>query len=235
MLACTAAATRPLVARRLVTRASAATAGTEQRTLKALNITRSTLIDSNGGRAVRNVDGDIYEVVYVAENDSVKVLCKSQQLEYATEVGKDNRISIVLESATPMAGGAPSFAQLQSLLKFQGPGPEAINGRLAMVSFLGIAAVEVATGQPILAQVATPAGAAAAAGLAVAVSAASLAPLLLGKVKPGDAFPTPNDSYPNRQLPYFWTALAETINGRVAMVALAALLVEELVRGVPAL
>lgn len=121
MLACTAAATRPLVARRLVTRASAATAGTEQRTLKALNITRSTLIDSNGGRAVRNVDGDIYEVVYVAENDSVKVLCKSQQLEYATE------------------------------------------------------------------------------------------------------------------LPYFWTALAETINGRVAMVALAALLVEELVRGVPAL
>lgn len=43
-----------------------------------------------------------------------QVLCKSQQLEYATEVGKDNRISIVLESATPMAGGAPSFAQLQA-------------------------------------------------------------------------------------------------------------------------
>lgn len=52
MLACTATAARPLVARRLVTRASAAAAGTEQRTLKALNITRSTLIDSNGGRAV---------------------------------------------------------------------------------------------------------------------------------------------------------------------------------------
>lgn len=43
-----------------------------------------------------------------------QVLCKSQQLEYATEVGKDNRISIVLESATPIAGGAPSFAQLQA-------------------------------------------------------------------------------------------------------------------------
>lgn len=53
MMACTAAAARPVVARRMVTRASAASAGTEQRTLKALNITRSTLIDSNGGRAVR--------------------------------------------------------------------------------------------------------------------------------------------------------------------------------------
>lgn len=97
----------------------------------------------------------------------------------------------------------------QSLLKFQGPGPEAINGRLAMVSFLGIAGVELATGQPILAQAATPAGAAAAAGLALAVSAASLVPLLLGRVKPQAAFPSPNDSFPDRQLPYFWTALAE--------------------------
>ena len=42
-----------------------------------------------------------------------------------------------------------------------------------------------------------------------------------------------NDSYASTQLPYFWTALAEIINGRVAMVGLAGLLVNELVRGAP--
>lgn len=70
MLACTAAATRPLVARRLVTRASAATAGTEQRTLKALNITRSTLIDSNGGRAVRST-GKLRVLPFPAQHHTV--------------------------------------------------------------------------------------------------------------------------------------------------------------------
>ena len=126
------------------------------------------------------------QVVYQQESGAIKVLCKSQQLEYATEVGagrgrhgragraqgwvggwaqkssarpnadqaapfvhcltgppvaralclrtvclptstqllpararcppqigKDSRIAIVLESAVPMAGGAPPFAQLQ--------------------------------------------------------------------------------------------------------------------------
>lgn len=60
-------------ARRLSVRASAAATSTAQpRTLKALNITRATLVDSNSGRAVRNVDGEIYEIVYSAETDSVK-------------------------------------------------------------------------------------------------------------------------------------------------------------------
>lgn len=45
--------------------------------------------------------------------------------------------------------------------------------------------------------------------------------------------PLQNDSYAATQLPYFWTALAEIINGRVAMIGLVGLLVTELVRGAP--
>ena len=41
------------------------------------------------------------------------MVCKSALKEYAAEVGKDSRISIILESATPIAGGPPSFPQLQ--------------------------------------------------------------------------------------------------------------------------
>ncbi len=40
-----------------------------------------------------------------------------------------------------------------------------------------------------------------------------------------------NDSYPTTQLPYFWTAAAEILNGRAAMIGLVGLLVNELVRG----
>jgi hypothetical protein len=34
-------------------------------------------------------------------------------MSYQTEVGKDTRISIILDSATPIAGGPPSFQELQ--------------------------------------------------------------------------------------------------------------------------
>jgi hypothetical protein len=77
-----------------------------------------------------------------------------------------------------------------------------------MLSFLGVAAVELATGRGFLEQAASPAGAASALALMAAVTAASLAPALLGKVPVDRAFPSVNDSYPNTQLPYVWTAVS---------------------------
>lgn len=132
-------------------------------------------------------DGEIYEIIYTAANDSITVVSKTSGMQYATEIGKDNRISIVLESAAPAAGatgGAPSFAQLQALLKATGPGPEAINGRLAMLAIVGVVATELITGRGLVEQLTRASTPAHAAGLGLAVMAASLAPLLLGKVAP---------------------------------------------------
>jgi hypothetical protein len=103
---------------------------------------------------------------------------------------------------------------LQPVLKFDGPGPEAINGRAAMLAFLGAAVVELATGRTLLEQAGSPAGLASAVALMAAVTAASLAPTLTGKVAPNRVFPSVNDSYTDSQMPLFWTALGETINGR---------------------
>ena len=104
----------------------------------------------------------------------------------------------------------------QAILKGDGPGPEAINGRLAMLALPLAAALEVAGSGTLVEQAGTPAGAAGAAALALAVAVASLAPALAGKVPAARVFPSVNDAYPTQQLPYFWTALAETINGRCA-------------------
>ena len=115
--------------------------------------------------ATRNIDGVVYTIV--SAGDKITVLDRVNRVEYDAVVGeKDNRIAIVLESARSLPG-PPSFTQLQSILKATSPGAEALNGRVAMVAFLGIAGVELATGQPLLAQLTTGAGAAAAAAVAV--------------------------------------------------------------------
>jgi hypothetical protein len=51
-------------------RAAAAKSSVTPPATKALNISKRTLTDS--GRAVRNVDGEIYEVIYDAATDSIK-------------------------------------------------------------------------------------------------------------------------------------------------------------------
>jgi hypothetical protein len=43
----------------------------------------------------------------------MQVVCKSELKEYEAEVGRDSRISIIMESAKPTSGGPPSFQQLQ--------------------------------------------------------------------------------------------------------------------------
>ena len=225
--------------RRLAVRAAAVKSSTKtpEIPMKALNITKANLINSQDGAAVRNVDGVIYSISYDAATDAVKVLDRSNQLEYDVSVGaKDNRISIILDSATPSAtpvNGAPTFQELQMILKGDGPGPEAINGRVAMAAFFGIAVVEKISGLTVIEQAATPVGATAAISLVLLTLVASIAPALTGKVPVSKVLPSTDDSFPDRPLPFLWTPLAEKINSRVAMLGLVALIGNELVRGVP--
>lgn len=208
-----------------------------KQTLKALNITKSSLIDAQGGRATRNIDGIIYTIQYDEPKDTITVIDRVNRTSYDVEVGqKDNRISLILESSRPISSNSsttsfviPSFEQLQSLLRGDGKGAELMNGRVAMAALLGVIAVEAATGQSFVTQISSPAGGIAALSLATLTVVASIAPAFTGAVSSDAVLPDANDPCTDRQLPYFWTPLAEIINGRVAMVGMAALIVNEVV------
>jgi hypothetical protein len=96
-------------------------------------------------------------------------------------------------------------------LKFNGPAPEKINGRVAMVTLLAAAHREAATGEAALAQLAAPddwvLGA-----LCLVVSYASMQPVLAGAIE--------------EDLGWL-SARAERVNGRAAMLGWAALLALE--------
>ncbi|PKU59045.1 Early light-induced protein 1, chloroplastic [Dendrobium catenatum] len=104
-------------------------------------------------------------------------------------------------------------------MSFSGPGPERINGRLAMVGFVSAVAVEVMRGEDLAAQLANG-GVLWFAGAAALLSVASLVPLFRG-VDASDRSDAP------------MTADAEIWNGRFAMLGLVALAATEYVKGGP--
>ncbi|KAI8566307.1 hypothetical protein RHMOL_Rhmol02G0030400 [Rhododendron molle] len=103
------------------------------------------------------------------------------------------------------------------LLAFSGPGPERINGRLAMVGFVAAIAVELYKGEDVFAQIFNG-------GIpwflltTGVLSVASLIPLSSGV------------SVESRSKP-FWSSDAEMLNGRFAMLGLVALALTEYVKG----
>ncbi len=99
-------------------------------------------------------------------------------------------------------------------MAFKGVAPEVINSRLAQLGFVSALAVELTTGQPVTQQLAQDGDLVFC--IVVAISCASLIPLLLGrKIEAWGPF----------------TPKAEMVNGRAAMIGMAALLVAEAVRG----
>ncbi|KAK6130248.1 hypothetical protein DH2020_036058 [Rehmannia glutinosa] len=103
------------------------------------------------------------------------------------------------------------------VLAFSGPGPERINGRLAMIGFVTAMGVELANGQDIFAQIQNG-GVPLFLGTSVLLSLASLIPLFKGvtvESKSGQLM----------------TSDAELWNGRFAMLGLVALAFTEFVKG----
>ena len=115
----------------------------------------------------------------------------------------------------PPAPKAPTFVDAMG---FSGPAPEKINGRLAMVAFVAAAGAELSSHESVAQQFGD-------APLPIVLTAvtfavASLVPILKGAI---DEHVGP--------LPNVFNANVELLNGRVAMLGLAGLLVTEYLSG----
>lgn len=100
-------------------------------------------------------------------------------------------------------------------MSFAGPGPEIINGRLAMLGFVTAVAAELNTGRPLLQQWQQSIGPVIAVSALFAV--ASLVPMWRGaNLKEQNGF---------------FTKKAELWNGRVAMIGFAGLILTEFIKG----
>jgi hypothetical protein len=105
-----------------------------------------------------------------------------------------------------------------SIMAFDGPAPETINGRLAMLGFTSALAVELANHHQITTQLGDPASISWFATTVALISVASLIPLSKG-VSAKD------------KSSGLWSATAETLNGRVAMIGLVSLVLTEYLKG----
>jgi hypothetical protein len=116
--------------------------------------------------------------------------------------------------AATSSGPAP--VTFGNLMAFSGPAPEIINGRLAMLGVVAALAAEFASGESVFKQLSEePTGVVAVFALIIA---ASFAPLL------SNVLPSAESLGP-------FNAKAEMLNGRAAMIGIAALLAIEAAKG----
>ncbi|WCJ23865.1 Early light-induced protein chloroplastic [Euphorbia peplus] len=119
---------------------------------------------------------------------------------------------------TPAPKPKPKMStKFSDILAFSGPAPERINGRLAMIGFVGAMAVELSKGQDLFSQV-SDGGVGWFIGSSVLLTVASLIPLFNGV-----SVESKSDG--------FMTSDAELWNGRIAMLGLVALAFTEYVKG----
>eukprot|EP00270_Netrium_digitus_P020326 TRINITY_DN833_c0_g1_i1.p2 TRINITY_DN833_c0_g1~~TRINITY_DN833_c0_g1_i1.p2 ORF type:complete len:210 (+),score=21.02 TRINITY_DN833_c0_g1_i1:33-632(+) len=117
---------------------------------------------------------------------------------------------------------APQAASFTEIFSFAGQGPELINGRLAMLGFVGVLAVEAVTGLTLEGQLSDKVCFSVGLFTLALFTVASVVPMFRG-VKPSET----NDK--------FFTFLAEKWNGRLAMLGLVWLVIQEFVQGSPLL
>ncbi|KAL2620785.1 hypothetical protein R1flu_000990 [Riccia fluitans] len=109
--------------------------------------------------------------------------------------------------------------KFEDIFAFTGPAPETINGRLAMLGFVGALAVELGTGNSFTTQLQNG-GLGPGVFTAALFTVASLIPMFQGVTAESKS-------------KSFWSSDAEKLNGRIAMVGLIALAITEYVNGTP--
>ncbi|KAL2901952.1 Early light-induced protein 2 chloroplastic [Bienertia sinuspersici] len=127
---------------------------------------------------------------------------------------KSNTTVYSTPSPKPQSKVSTNFTDL---FAFNGPAPERINGRLAMIGFVAAIAIELSQGTDLLTQISNG-GSQWFLGISILLSVASLVPLFKG-------------SRAEAKTEGLMNANAELWNGRLAMLGLVALAVTELAKG----
>ena len=136
--------------------------------------------------------------------------------------------SSVPNPVTAGAAEAPAEGEgFFGVMGFAGPAPEVVNGRAAMLGVLAAIGGELTTGKTVVGQL-MAGGAAPMGAIFMAVALASFAPMITGS-SANAAF---NKEKEAKALGPF-TAQAEMLNGRAAMMGFAALLALEATSGMP--
>ncbi|KAF8392318.1 hypothetical protein HHK36_022660 [Tetracentron sinense] len=144
------------------------------------------------------------------KNARMQVRCMAEERQQ--EETQTTPITIPPPPTTPKVS-----TKFSDVLAFSGPGPERINGRLAMIGFVAAIAVELSKGEDLSAQLANG-GILWFVGTSIVLSVASLIPLL-------------NGISVQSKSEGVMTSDAEMLNGRFAMLGLVALALTENVTG----
>ncbi|GER43577.1 early light-induced protein [Striga asiatica] len=157
----------------------------------------------------------------ISRNSKFVSPCKRDVKFIVRSLAEDDKVKEVAQpEASPKPTSPPKpkvSTSFSDVLAFSGPGPERINGRLAMIGFVAAMGVELSNGQDIFSQVENG-GFPWFLGTSVLLSLASLIPMFRGvtaESKSGNLM----------------TSDAELWNGRFAMLGLVALAFTEFVKG----
>jgi hypothetical protein len=189
---------------------------------KPMAVTKPNLMNNLDGKTTRNIDGKVYTIE--ARGDEVVVTDKFGA-SFETRVNKAGVIEADMSKKTgASAGDDVDFASLQ-ITDFVGFNakykiPEVVNGRAAMVGAVLALLSKIGGGGSVAHQMFTAGGFSSMLFIMAAVTAATIAPAATGATSLRGAIPDENATFPDERLPTTWTATAEGVNGKVAMVIL---------------
>jgi|TARA_B110000003_G_scaffold3809_1_gene4057 hypothetical protein len=189
---------------------------------KPMAVTKPNLVNNLDGKTTRNIDGKVYTIE--ARGDEVAVTDKFGA-SFETRVNKAGVIEADMSKKTgASAGDDVDFASLQ-ITDFVGFNakykiPEVVNGRAAMVGAVLALLSKIGGGGSVAHQMFTAGGFSSMLFIMAAVTAATIAPAATGATSLRGAIPDENATFPDERLPTTWTATAEGVNGKVAMVIL---------------
>ena len=190
---------------------------------KAMAVTKPNLVNNLDGKTTRNIDGKVYTIE--ARGAEVVVTDKFGA-RFEARVNKAGVIEADMskKAGVSSGGGDVDFASL-SPMDFMGFDaqykiPEVVNGRSAMVGAVFALFGKIGGGGSVAHQMFSAGGFINMLLISALVTAGTIAPAATGQKSLRDAIPDENASFKDELLPTVWTATAENVNGKVAMVIL---------------